>query len=898
MIELRDIKKIYGENENKVEALKGISIILRDSEFVSILGPSGCGKTTTLNIIGGLDRYSSGDLLIGNKSTKTFKDKDWDEYRNHKVGFVFQSYNLIPHQTVLSNVIMALTIGGVDKDKRKELAIEALTKVGLKKEINKYPRQLSGGQMQRVAIARAIVNKPTILLADEPTGALDSKTSIQVLDILKELSKECLVLMVTHNEDLAKEYSNRIISLCDGEITGDTNPYNPSEQEILSSEIKEITQAKQYQSTKGKMKKVKMPFITALKLSLANLKSKLGRTILTCFAGSIGIIGIALILSVSNGFNEYIDNVESSTLSQYPITLTESTLDMTSLMVSFMAEKNNKTAIDEVEDKMTPKYVMVDLLRNLASASSFNDLTSFKVYLDNNRDKIEENILQISYNYDVNFNIYNKTEYINNGIVKRLNPFDLPDEDENGEPIYLYTEEYNSTAIEEMMSSMAVWSEMYEDDSIIQNQYNLVSGSWPKEYNEVVLVLDEHNQMSDFAVYALGLAEGADQYIIDLFRYVNGETDEDPSEYYKEKYVFDFDELLNHEYYLIPDSLLFEKDIVEDGEIETYSSISNDESKIKALFDSNNENLITLKVSGVIKPNPNSDTHSISGSIGYKKALTDKIIEINNNSEVVNAQLNSEYCLYNYMNLQIKGKKFTSDDALESTVESTINMIKQTGMLSKAITDMLTVDYIKKQILKDFGLINKESPSSISIYPKSFEDKDAIIDFINGYNETLTDEEDEKRITYNDYLGSIMGSVTTIVNAITYVLIAFVSISLIVSSIMIAIITYISVLERTKEIGILRAMGASKMDVRNIFNAETFITGFIAGIIGIVITIILNIPISLIIKNLSGIDKMAVLPVYGGISLVIISFLLSVISGLIPSSYASKCDPVIALRSE
>ena len=921
MLELKNIKKDYESGDLVVHALKGISLTLRDSEFVSILGPSGCGKTTTLNIIGGLDRYTDGDMLIEGVSTKEYKDSNWDQYRNHKVGFVFQSYNLIPHQTVLSNVMLALTIGGVDKKKREELAKEALIKVGLEEEINKFPKQLSGGQMQRVAIARALVNKPQVLLADEPTGALDSKTSIQVLELLKELSSDCLVVMVTHNEELAKTYSTRIISLKDGEMVGDTNPYTPTEAEKKASIAKEEENNKQFLDKKGKLKKVRMPFKTALKLSLSNLKSKIGRTILTCFAGSIGIIGIALILSVSNGFNKFVKQTETSTLSQYPVELSTQSLDLTSLFISFMSQNRKKTSQDikNRNDYITPNYVMIQLLESVASSSRTNNLSDFKVYLEEHYDEIKPYVNQITYDYGTKIRAYDANRLDSNGnfTIRQVEPFTLPDSDPSN-PYYVYTKSFGKEEMESYMRSLTVWSEMYSNDEglasdTIKQQYDLVAGDWPKAYNEVLFVLDEVNQVSDFVLYSIGLADDeqgrdlGDQYVLDMFDYVNGKTyiDENgvtqrcpnpkDNPKYSELFKWDYEDILEKvAFYILPDSeayVLSDKATTDDGkEFNTYENIRYNDAKLKALFQS--EDGIKVKVSGVIRPNEKSDVHSINGSIAYTNALITKIRTLNNQSELIKEQLaNPEYTVvdiyYSSFKVGSAGEKFSD------IKEYAKNML---GLDDQIIEAYFGESYLLAQNLKSFGYTDESNPRSIKIYPKSFEDKDKIDEFIDQYNSTK--ESDDDKIAYTDYVKTLMGSVTTIVNAITYVLIAFVSISLIVSSIMIAIITYISVLERTKEIGILRAMGASKVDVSNIFNAETFITGFISGILGVAITLILNIPISLIIKNLADINNIASLPPLGGVILVAVSFLLSVISGLIPSTFASKCDPVVALRSE
>ncbi|MCR5740899.1 MAG: ABC transporter ATP-binding protein/permease [Gammaproteobacteria bacterium] len=934
MLELKNIKKDYVSGDLVVHALKGISISLRDHEFVSILGPSGCGKTTTLNIIGGLDRYTDGDLLIEGTSTKEFKDSNWDQYRNHKVGFVFQSYNLIPHQTVLSNVELALTIGGISKDKREELAKEALIKVGLEDEIKKFPRQLSGGQMQRVAIARALVNKPQVLLADEPTGALDSKTSVQVLELLKELSSECLVVMVTHNEELANKYSTRIVTLKDGEMVSDSNPYDPTVEEKEASLKKEKENNSQFLNKKGKMKKVGMPFFTAFKLSLSNLKSKIGRTILTCFAGSIGIIGIALILSVSSGFNNYIDDIETSTLSQYPIEISTQELDITTLFASFLSASNNSDSTNAKKDVVTPNYIMVQLLESMANSTRTNDLKTFKAYIDEHYKELEPYISHIKYEYGISIYAYDAKRIDKNGNfdVRMVEPFTLPDNEEGKEPYYVYASSYGKSTLESFMRNLTIWSEMYSNNDglmsdTIKSQYDLLAGSWPTSSDEVLYVVDPNNQVSDFIIYATGLTkdeEGydlGDEYILQLFHYVNGDyvLDDDgnpvldengnkikyqnPKDDPKYASVFEwtYEEIMNKvEFYVIPHSSYYYEDEYadfekeEEGFIQTYTSAWGNDEKIEELI--NDGKAIKVKVSGVVMENPNSDAHSISGTIAYTQALIDKIIDMNNNSDVVKYQLaHPEYSLSDISSLSAFPVN-TKGVTYEEIYETLKNLAKQSSAISESTAELARPEILYASNMRAYGYRDLSDPSSIKIYPKSFEDKDKVGEFITAYN--ATKETDEEKISYTDYVKTLMGSVTTIVNSVTYVLIAFVSISLIVSSIMIAIITYISVIERTKEIGILRAMGASKGDVKNIFNAETFITGLISGILGIVVTIILNIPISLIIEHLSGIKNIAVLPWQGGIALVVISFLLSVISGLIPSSFAAKCDPVVALRTE
>lgn len=813
MLKLKNIVKEYITGDSKVEALRKVSINFRKNEFVSILGPSGCGKTTLLNIVGGLDRYTEGDLLINNVSTKEFSNEDWDSYRNHSIGFVFQSYNLIPHQTVLGNVELALTLSGVSKSERRLRATEALNKVGLHDQINKLPNQLSGGQMQRVAIARAIVNNPEIILADEPTGALDTETSVQVMEILKEIAKDRLVIMVTHNPDLANEYSTRIIKLLDGKVIDDSNPYDGS------SEVKK----------EKKNKKTSMSFLTAISLSLRNLLTKKGRTFLTAFAGSIGIIGIALILSLSNGFQRYISKIEEDTLSTYPITIEETTVDLSSMFVNNKKEDNE---IEKDSDTVYSNNIMTGLLKNFLSGIKTNDLKSLKVYLDNN-EELEKYVSTIKYGYNANLNIY-KSDYSEK--VTQLVPYKLPS--------YMSTVMGESiTQIEAMMQSSVIWEEMLDNQELIDSQYDLLKGKWPESFNEVVLVISEDNEISDYMLYALGLKDESE--LPELLQNLNN------PDYKGVVNEFTYDELLNLTYKLVVDSAYFEKQ--DDG---LWLSKKDDSAYVKELL----IDALEIKVVGIIRPKETAKVTSISGAIGYTKALTEYIVSKNSESSILKEQKEL------YLNEK------------------------------KSVLDNSTIDENQyKSIMLSLGEADLSSPSSISIYPISFESKDEIINIINEYNE---DKSEIEKIQYTDYIGLMMSSITTIINAITYILIAFVAISLVVSSIMIGIITYISVLERTKEIGVLRSIGASRKDISRVFNAETLIVGFVAGVLGILVTLVLCVPANLIINHFTGISNVAELPLVGGIILIIISMGLTVFAGLIPSSVASKKDPVLALRSE
>ncbi len=802
MLEIKNITKVYKLDNFIQNALDGVSINFRECEFVSILGPSGSGKTTLLNIIGGLDKYTSGDLIIDGVSTKNYTDHDWDIYRNHKIGFVFQSYNLIPHQTILSNVELALTLSGVSKKERRERAKQALASVGLSEHINKKPNQLSGGQMQRVAIARALVNNPQIVLADEPSGALDTKTSIQIMDLLKEIAKDRLVIMVTHNPDLASKYSTRIINIKDGVIEGDSNPYDGEKVEIKK---------------KDKNIKANMSFKTAVSLSLNNLMTKKGRTILTAFAGSIGIIGISLIMSLSNGIEQYIAKVQEDTLTSYPLTIERQTVDMASFMNSMQSDDKK----EHDNDKIYSNNVMTDMMSMVINKVTTNNLVDFKKFVDNN-DKIKELTTDIKYVYNFDINIYDKDT--SKGI-NQINPSHIMEEMGMGT----------------MMSNYPLWSELSNNKELLKSQYDIIAGRLPEKYNEIILIVDENNEVSDYALYSLGLKDK--QELFELFQStMRGEK------YELTDKVYTYDEILALEYKLILNTDLYKK---ENG---IWQDMSKNESYMKKLID----DAETIKVVGIMKPNEEASINSTTGGIGYLNELTNYIIDKNNNSNIAKEQKSNKE-----INVLTK-EPFSGIDSYENN-------------------------------LSNFGVIDLESPSAINLYPKSFSDKEEIENIIKDYNDS---QDEVNKIQYTDYVGLLMSSVTTIVNIISYVLIAFVSISLIVSSIMIGIITYISVLERTKEIGILRSIGASKKDVARVFNAETFIIGLTAGLLGIGITFLLTIPINIVLKKLVDISNLCKLPLVGSIVLVIISVVLTVIAGLIPSKIASKKDPVIALRTE
>ena len=823
MLELKRITKIYETGSFKQTALNDITINFRKSEFVSILGPSGSGKTTLLNIIGGLDKYTSGDLIINELSTKKFNDSDWDTFRNHRVGFVFQSYNLISHQTILSNVELALTLSGVPKTERTKRAKKALEQVGLKDHVDKLPNQLSGGQMQRVAIARALVNDPEILLADEPTGALDTETSKEIMKLLKDVSKKKLVIMVTHNQELAEKYSTRIISIKDGKIINDTNAYDGK---INTKQDKE--------TIKTKTKKTSMSFKTALSLSFNNLLTKKGRTILTAFAGSIGIIGISLILSLSTGVNNYIARVQEDTLTSYPLSIESATADM-STMLTDLANQNKR---EKHQDKLIySNDIMSSMVESMSSQIKTNNLTEFKKYLEENSDELDQYANDIKYTYNLDLQIYKKET----DKITKLNPSTVFQS--FGFNYQQETSPMNSNQY--MENRMNVFNELSENKNLLKKTYDILAGKLPEHYNEVVLIADSYGEISDYTLYSIGIKDQAELTKM-TEKIMKGEKLEKTTQT-----SYTYDELLNTEFTLVLNTDYYQK------QESIWVDKSSDESYMKKLIDKS----LTLKVVGIIKPNEESSI-TTSGEVGYTKELTDYVIENINNSEIAKEQL-----------------KNSDKSVLTNTNFSNINTYEMT--------------------LASLGIVSLDTPKTINIYPKDFKSKEDIIKIIDKYNkEKENNKEKDLVITYTDYVGILMNSITTIVDVISYVLIAFVSISLIVSSIMIGVITYISVLERTKEIGILRAIGARKKDISRVFNAETFITGLISGVLGIIITIILNIPINIIIKKLSGINNVSSLPPLAAIILIAISVFLTVVAGLIPSSYASKKDPVVSLRSE
>lgn len=895
MLELNDIKKDYVSGSTTVSALKGINLRFRDCEFVSILGQSGCGKTTMLNIIGGLDKYTSGDLKINGVSTKNYKDRDWDFYRNNSIGFVFQSYNLIPHQTVLSNVELALTLSGVSKAERKKRAIEALEKVGLGEQIHKKPNQMSGGQMQRVAIARALVNNPDILLADEPTGALDTETSIQIMELLKEISKDRLIIMVTHNPELAKNYSTRIVKLLDGVITDDSDPYTLEDMEadIKAKEAAKVKASEKKNKKSGKKQKTSMSFFTALSLSFNNLMTKKTRTILTAFAGSIGIIGIAMILSISNGIQLYIDRVQRDTLSSYPITLQAEAIDISSMVSSMTG--NSDSEEHEDKSKIYSNDIMGDMINTMVKEVKSNNLSEFKKYIENGSSDIKSYVSDIQYSYDVPLNIYMKDT--SNG-VEQLNPGTMFDSI-YGEGATSASSSMSSGMGMGMFSNSSVWNQLLGNQQVLDEQYDVLAGHWPENFNEVVLVADKNNEVDDYTLYSLGLKDPEE--VRTLFKKMMvGESYET-----KKDISYTFDEILDTEFKLVMPTDMYKYNDVTG----TWDDYSKDDKYMTNVVNNGTD----IKVCGIIRPNDDAVSTSLSSGIGYTAKLTEYIIEEVKNSEIAKAQL-ADTSVDVFTGVPFdndRNTEITMDDvnaymATLSPEESAQMQAMTSGMSDdqilqlfsaslKARTTDATLDSNKSKL----GITDLDTPSQIDIYATDFDSKEKVQNIIKDYNKLQQDDgKEENVINYTDYVGIMMSSVSTIINAISYVLIAFVAISLIVSSIMIGIITYISVLERTKEIGVLRSIGASKKDVSRIFNAETLIEGFVSGALGIVVTLLLCIPANALIKHLTDISNVAQLPVAGGVILIIISMFLTFIAGLIPAKLAAKKDPVVALRSE
>ena len=925
MLQIQKISKKYITGDLVQTALNEVSLNLRDSEFVAILGPSGSGKTTLLNIIGGLDRYDSGDLIINGISTKKYKDRDWDSYRNHTIGFVFQSYNLIPHQTVLSNVELALTISGISKAERKKRAIEALEKVGLGKQLHKKPNQMSGGQMQRVAIARALVNDPEILLADEPTGALDSETSIQVMDLLKEVAKDRLVVMVTHNPELAEEYANRIVKVKDGHIISDSNPY-----EI---DIKNMAPPKH-----ENMGKASMSLLTALSLSFNNLKTKKGRTLLTSFAGSIGIIGIALILSLSNGVNTYIDNIQKDTMTSYPISIEAETIDISSIMSSGGPTPGKPSDVNHDLNAIYSNGSGIEMASTMTSSFTENNLTEFKKYLDNPDSEINQYVGEngIIYSYDTKFGVYTKDS---EGTFVNTDGSTLTDKNSSSTTMTGISAMSSMpiSKISGFSSSSNNFKELLPGkdgasvSDAIKDSYDLLYGDWPTAYDEVILTLDQNNEISATTLYQLGILPSA-EYKELMTKIENGEEIKLESKSWK------YEDICNQEFYMIPDCDTY----ISNGN-GTFTSIKDNVNEMEKLLD----NAIKLKITGVVRPKEDAKNASITSAIGYTKALTDYIIEYTDNSEVVKAQKESSTInvlngmefspssddekiadakkyleelgvsdkanLFKTMMYSMQSTSNVEDEGISTSMQagtpdiSTMSEEQLAAMLDEYLkspdddTLLKIYDaYISTGSYDDnmttFGVVSLDAPSSISIYTDSFENKEAISDCIEDYNSTANEED---QISYTDYIGILLSSITTIIDVISYVLIAFVAVSLIVSSIMIGIITFISVMERTKEIGILRAIGASKHNISQVFNAETFIIGLCSGLLGVGISALLLIPINSIIHSVLNLDTInASLPLSSAIGLIILSMILTIIGGFVPAKKAAKKDPVTALINE
>ena len=920
MLQLKNIVKSYTVGELTQVALKGISLNFRENEFVSILGQSGSGKTTMLNIIGGLDRYDSGDLVINGVSTKKYRDADWDAYRNTSIGFVFQSYNLIPHQNVLSNVEMALTLSGVSRKERRKRAVEVLNKVGLQDHIHKKPNQLSGGQMQRVAIARALINNPDILLADEPTGALDTETSIQIMNLLKQIAEEKLVIMVTHNPELAEAYSTRIVNLKDGQITSDTNPFDAPEGSVEEKLTKN-------------QKRVSMSFWTSLGLSFANLRTKIGRTILTSFAGSIGIIGIALILALSTGMNQYITRVQKETMTSYPITISSQTIDATSIMqlrgqmLGLSSQKETK----EYDDKVHADYQSLKQSDAVTNNLIQNNLAEFKKYLDNPASEIHQYVGEngIIYSYNVNFDVYAQNP--NQQLINTNIELDGGNGNSNRPRMFNFANIGINNESAKNFSEMVAGTNGQPISSVVTDSYDMVVGYWPTGYNEVVMVLNENNSIPVQSMYQLGFIT-KEQYTSAKNQLANKQDGED--------FTLSYEDMLQKIFYLVPSSDNYVKN--ENG---SYSQIKNPEYDTDGLMNKS----IPLKVTGIIRPKEDAKNATINTVVAYTNLLTNYVIDRANESAIVQAQKNTPeinvlngvhfnattdeekiqdtkeyllnlsedekvnmYQLILYHDGKSQNQEINEDsNSFDMNALSKLSMNPQSGisgMLENYLNDspnkttLLAIynDYIGGKSLEknlaSFGAVSYESPSSISIYADSFENKDAIGKVIENYNNTVGED---SKISYTDYVALMTSSLTTIINGISYVLIAFVAVSLIVSSIMIGIITYISVMERTKEIGILRALGASKKNISQLFNAETFIIGIFSGIIGIGITLLLLIPINNVIQTVSKIEDLsAVLPLESAGVLILISIIITVIGGLIPSRSAAKKDPVEALRTE
>ena len=885
MLELKGITKDYPSGDSVVHALKGISVTFRDREFVSILGQSGCGKTTLLNIIGGLDQYTRGDLVINGRSTKSYLDRDWDTYRNHSVGFVFQSYNLIPHQTVAANVEMALLLSGVGPAERRRRAEEALARVGLAEHLKKKPNQLSGGQMQRVAIARAIVNDPEIILADEPTGALDTETSVEVMEILKELSRDRLVIMVTHNPELAERYSDRIIRISDGLVTDDSDPVRDAADLLTPERVQAHAVA---DARKGKRQ---MSFRSALALSATNLLTKKGRTFLTAFAGSIGIIGIALILSLSDGAQNYIAETEQSTMGSYPLTIQETSVDMASMMGSLMGSAAASAEQTVEEGSVASKDLVTDMVTGAADGANENDMRAIKEWLEGDPGDIDRITTAIEYTYDVPLNIY--ASDTSDGPVQ-VNPATVMD------ALGFSIGETQGEMLTSMGSSYDVFTELLPNRDTWERDYDVLAGRMPESWNEVVLYVDEDGRISDYTLYALGLLDQSDLrgMMADVIAGREVEAQDGTS--------YTYDELMGLTFKLVPEASKFAEQA--DG---TWADMSDDDAYMTGVIDGAEE----LRVVGIVAPAEGNDETNW-GTLLYTPELVEHVIELGDASAAVVAQ-EADPTVDIFTGLPFEeGSVGLTMDAIElmigqmpgeqgAELQSYVDGLRAEGLsddeIAEAFSEQLASQTDNATYEGNLELLGKgdlSSPSTISIYPVDFEAKEQVDQLIDDYNAQVRADGEGTEIQYTDIVGMLMSSVTDIVNAITYILIAFVAISLVVSSIMIGIITYISVLERTKEIGILRAIGASKRDVSRIFTAETFIIGLVSGVLGIGVTVALDIPVNIIIYAVAGVENLAAVPAGAGAVLVLISVALAVVAGLAPSRMAAKKDPVTALRTE
>ena len=885
MLEVKGITKDYPSGDTVVHALKGISVTFRDQEFVSILGQSGCGKTTLLNIIGGLDQYTRGDLVINGRSTKSYHDRDWDTYRNHSVGFVFQSYNLIPHQTVIANVEMALVLSGTPAAERRRRAEEALKRVGLGDHLKKKPNQLSGGQMQRVAIARALVNDPEIILADEPTGALDTETSVEVMEILKELSRDRLVIMVTHNPELAERYSDRIVRISDGLITSDSAPVDATRERLTPEQVQAhaVEDAK-----KGKRS---MSFRSALSLSFTNLMTKKGRTFLTAFAGSIGIIGIALILSLSDGAQNYIAETEESTMGSYPLTIQSTSVNMASMMGSMMGSAAETAAQTVEEGTVSSRDLVTNMVTSVADGANENDMPAIKEWLESNPGDIEDITTAIEYTYDVPINIYSSDTA--DGPVQ-VNPATVMD------ALGISMGQTQTEMLSSMGSSYDVFTELLPNRDTWERDYTVVAGRMPESWDEVVLYIDENGRISDYTLYALGLLDQSDLrgMMADVIAGREVEQVEGTS--------YTYDELMGLTFKLVPEAYTYAEQA--DG---TWSDMSEDDAFMTDVINAAE----TLHVVGIVQPAEGNDETNW-GSVLYTPELVEHVIEAGDASPAVTAQeADPTTDIFTGLPFEESSTGLTME-GIEmligqlpaeqgSQLQSYVDELRAEGLsddeIAEAFSEQMASQTDNATYEGNLELLGKgdlDNPSTISIYPVDFEAKEQVDQLIDEYNDQIRADGEGTEIQYTDIVGMLMSSVTDIVNAITYILIAFVAISLVVSSIMIGIITYISVLERTKEIGILRAIGASKRDVSRIFTAETFIIGLVSGLLGVGVTVLLDIPVNAIIYAVAGVENLAAVPVGPGVALVVISVVLSLAAGLAPSRMAAKKDPVTALRTE